>query len=419
VSDSVPNTDPQHQDSSKGIPHFHYPVEFRGKASEYFSIWIVNVLLCVITLYIYSPWAKVRTKRYFYGNTFIDNNSFDYLATPIQIFKGRVVAVLALIVATAVGAFVPFAGAVIFVLLAIATPWVIWRSLKFNARMTSFRNLRFGFQGKLKSIYGILIVAPVIVIGLLSLLAWIIEMTLSILLMGFFGSFVFYLIWPWIKRMLMSYTGNGHRYGTSSFATNYKTASVYGIYVLGILLGVFGIMLLLLLSWAAFSAVMFMVLGDFDAVREQLSGLTGGPGRFSIEGTTARVFALLLFLGGLLGYAYFKASLRNYRYGRATLAGKISFQSSVDTWSLYWVLISNYIVVRRLCRWRGRSRIGFRRGDWRSFRCRHGYRDLTALGGYCEHSRLLVRIWKFQASSRCAQGRKRSSHGAGRRRCCA
>jgi len=345
VSDTFPNAEAQIRDSSQGIPHLHYPVEFKGKAGEYFPIWIVNVLLCIITFYIYSPWAKVRTKRYFYGNTFIDNNSFDYLATPIQIFKGRVIAVVALIVATIVSVFLPSAGVVIFALLAIATPWVVWRSLKFNARMTSFRNLRFGFQGKLISIYGVLIVAPAIIIGLLAVLAFYIEMTLSYFSLGFLGSFGFYLIWPWIKRMLMSYTGNGHRYGTSSFAANYKTASVYGIYVLGFLLGVFSIIMVSLLFWAAFSAVMFIVLGDFDAVREQLSNLTGGPGRFSVQGTAAQVFFVLLFLGGLLGYSYFKATLRNYRYGRATLAGKISFQSSVDTWSLYWMLISNYIAL--------------------------------------------------------------------------
>jgi uncharacterized membrane protein YjgN (DUF898 family) len=42
---------------------------FTGGASEYFGIWIVNVLLSILTLGIYSAWAKVRNKRYFYGNT--------------------------------------------------------------------------------------------------------------------------------------------------------------------------------------------------------------------------------------------------------------------------------------------------------------------------------------------------------------
>ncbi len=43
--------------------------KFHGNASEYFGIWIVNILLTIITLSLYAPWAKVRRLRYFYGNT--------------------------------------------------------------------------------------------------------------------------------------------------------------------------------------------------------------------------------------------------------------------------------------------------------------------------------------------------------------
>ena len=38
-------------------------LKFTGKAGEYFRIWIVNVCLSVVTLGIYSAWAKVRRKR--------------------------------------------------------------------------------------------------------------------------------------------------------------------------------------------------------------------------------------------------------------------------------------------------------------------------------------------------------------------
>lgn len=46
-----------------------YTPQFRGTAKEYFKIWIVNVLLSIVTFGIYSAWAAVRTRRYFYGNT--------------------------------------------------------------------------------------------------------------------------------------------------------------------------------------------------------------------------------------------------------------------------------------------------------------------------------------------------------------
>ncbi len=65
---------------------------FTGSGKEYFGIWIVNTLLRIVTLGIYSPWAKVRKRRYFYGNTLLNDAPFDYLADPLAILKGWIVA---------------------------------------------------------------------------------------------------------------------------------------------------------------------------------------------------------------------------------------------------------------------------------------------------------------------------------------
>src|SRR5213595_3667807 len=71
--------------------------EFIGSGSEYFRIWIVNTLLTIVTLGIYSAWAKVRTMQYFYRNTRLDGASFDYHGRASAILKGRaIVFVLAL-----------------------------------------------------------------------------------------------------------------------------------------------------------------------------------------------------------------------------------------------------------------------------------------------------------------------------------
>ena len=47
-------------------------LEFRGDAREYFRIWAVNLCLTLLTFGIFSAWAKVRKKRYFYSNTVLD-----------------------------------------------------------------------------------------------------------------------------------------------------------------------------------------------------------------------------------------------------------------------------------------------------------------------------------------------------------
>lgn len=54
------------------------PFEFTGNGAEYFRIWIVNLVLTILTLGIYSAWAKVRHNRYFYGNTRMGVAAFEY-----------------------------------------------------------------------------------------------------------------------------------------------------------------------------------------------------------------------------------------------------------------------------------------------------------------------------------------------------
>ena len=68
-------------------PHMHR-FRFTGDASEYFGIWIVNLFLSIVTLGIYSPWAKVRKKRYFYGHTWVADSNFEYHGNPIAILEG-------------------------------------------------------------------------------------------------------------------------------------------------------------------------------------------------------------------------------------------------------------------------------------------------------------------------------------------
>lgn len=137
-------------DRSANEPHREIPFRFTGSASEYFRIWIVNLLLTILTLGIYSAWAKVRNKQYFYRHTFVEGSSFEYLANPMQILKGR------LIVATALGLLVvtqmysPVVYAVLIMLFLLLTPWVVVKALAFNAKNSAFRHVRFAFQGTVK-----------------------------------------------------------------------------------------------------------------------------------------------------------------------------------------------------------------------------------------------------------------------------
>lgn len=124
------------------------PFKFHGDGGEFFRIWIVNIVLTILTLGIYSAWAKVRTKRYFYGNTELAGDRFDYLGDPLAILRGRIIAIVLLLFYQGLVSFAPpaFAGLITLLFFA-ALPWIIYRALGFNAQMSSWRGIRFGFDG--------------------------------------------------------------------------------------------------------------------------------------------------------------------------------------------------------------------------------------------------------------------------------
>ena len=125
---------------------------FTGTTREYFGIWIVNVLLTIVTLGVYSAWAKVRRQRYFYGNTWLAGASFDYHARPVRILIGRLIVLGVLVAYNLALQFQPILGGLIAVALIFAAPWFVMRGLRFSARVTSYRNIRFDFTGNMAAL---------------------------------------------------------------------------------------------------------------------------------------------------------------------------------------------------------------------------------------------------------------------------
>ena len=135
-------------------------LSFSGSGKEFFGIWIVNVLLTICTLGIYSAWAKVRTVNYFYGNTKLEgNSSFSYTANPVSILKGRIIAFVVLMAYTFMSESSPLLGSLIFILVALLVPFVIVSSMKFKMYNTEYRGLRFGFVGTVGEAYKIFFIS--------------------------------------------------------------------------------------------------------------------------------------------------------------------------------------------------------------------------------------------------------------------
>ncbi len=126
-----------------------YRFQFHGTATEYFKIWFVNITLTILTLGIFSAWAKVRSNRYFYANTFLDGANFEYHAKPLSILVARLI-ILFIIVGGAVWAESNIEFNILYTTLfpLLFLPWALVRGLSFNARNSSYRNIRFHFKRK-------------------------------------------------------------------------------------------------------------------------------------------------------------------------------------------------------------------------------------------------------------------------------
>jgi len=137
-------------------------IAFTGSGSEFFGIWIVNILLTAITLGIYAAWAKVRTQKYFYNNTLLMNSGFDYTADPATILKGYIIAAVIFIAVYGVMfVFPPFAVVVAIAMILIA-PWIIVKSLAFNAKHSVYRGIRFKFNEDFGGAFGTFVGWPLL-----------------------------------------------------------------------------------------------------------------------------------------------------------------------------------------------------------------------------------------------------------------
>jgi len=181
--------------------------EFTADGWEYFRIWIVNLLLTVVTLGIYSAWAKVRRLQYFYRNTRLADASFEYHGTPMAILKGRLIGAGLLLVYIVAGKLNPLLGIAIALLISLAMPWLIVRSLRFKLHNSSYRGLRFAFTGSDRDAYRVFLLFPILTV-----------LTL-------------YLLTPFTHQRIKQYQHNNSKFGDTLFNFDASVGSFYGIYL--------------------------------------------------------------------------------------------------------------------------------------------------------------------------------------------
>ena len=146
---------------------------FYRSGSEYFRIWIVNLVLTIVTLGLYYPWAKVRRLRYFYNNTHIDNYAFDFHGDPRKMLRGFLLVWSMGVLYAIAGNVSHVAQTVMFAIFVAVWPALFQSSMQFRLANTSWRGLRFQFKGNVAGAYKVLLpmLLPALLIMLLGLWA--------------------------------------------------------------------------------------------------------------------------------------------------------------------------------------------------------------------------------------------------------
>jgi uncharacterized membrane protein YjgN (DUF898 family) len=277
------------------------PVEFKalftGAASEFFRIWIVNTLLTIVTLGVYAAWAKVRTRQYFYAHTLIDDYPFEYTGRPVAILRGNLFVGVGFLIYYLIGTFNPVFSSLVFAVFWAVLPFLIYKSLRFNARNSMYRNIRFRFTGTLKEGYVTFLLFPMLIPFTLGALA------------------------PYWAFRQKKYFFDHFTFGGSTNRFTGGAGEFYRIY---------------LLAGALLVGIVFLL---FVVV---------GGGAFTYGGTMQMGFvfaslapALFVFLF-VVAQQFIRARVTNYCWGRTEMA-PLRFRSTIKPSRLIWIQISNVV----------------------------------------------------------------------------
>ena len=317
------------------------PITFSGSGSEYFRIWIVNLLLTLVTLGLYFPWAKVRRLRYFYGNTAVAGHTLDFHGEPMRMLRGLLLVGALLVLYSVAGKLSPMAGLIALLIVAGVWPALFRASQQFRMANTSWRGLRFRFNGELRGAYVAML--PLFIPGALTLSAVLLTgdggaaagaLRSAVEALAGLTALAATLLFPLFLWLLKKYQHD--HYALGQIQTELRTGAG-SFYALG--LKTFGV---------AFAAgLVAMVVSTVVGGGGVLALATGGR-----RGVGAAAAAVALVLTLIVAYAavvlvilpYLTSRFQNLVWGR-TASPDIRFESDLRFWPLLRLTLKNWLLM--------------------------------------------------------------------------
>jgi uncharacterized membrane protein YjgN (DUF898 family) len=283
-------------------------MRFTGSGAEYFGIWIVNLLLTIVTIGVYSAWAKVRRLQYFYRHTELAGSSFDFHGSPIKILIGRLVALVMLIAYDYTVRIQSVWTLVVVGGIALIMPWLLRNSLRFRLYNTSWRGVRFHFRGTVARAYRVF------------------------LLYGILSFITIYIMAPFMHQRVKAYQHNNTWFGQTQCSFHARAGQFYKIY------------LLLLASLVAFGMIAGFsgIFGAFVAASEaQKHGGRVNP--YAVLKALVMLYGILLVVVVSIG-PVFRALIANLIWSN-TRVGEHRSECNIPPLGLIWITFSNLVLV--------------------------------------------------------------------------
>ncbi len=294
--------------SQSAAPLAPEQLHFTGSGTEYFGIWIVNLLLTIVTLGIYSAWAKVRRLQYFYRHTELAGSGFDFHGSPVRILFGRAIALVMLIAYNYSVRLHSRLTILILIGIAIVMPWLLRNSFRFRLYNTSWRGTRFHFRGTVAGAYRVF------------------------LLNGFLALITIYVMAPFMHQRLKAYQHDNSWFGRTRCSFHARAGQFYAIY------------LLLLAAVVVFAiAVGFSGIGGALAALSQVQKHGGHADPRAALRAVVILYGALILMGMTVG-PVFHALITNLIWNN-TRVGEHRIECNMSAPRLVWISVSNFALV--------------------------------------------------------------------------
>jgi uncharacterized membrane protein YjgN (DUF898 family) len=276
-------------------------VAYQGDALDLFVVMIKNVFLTLVTVGIYSPWARAARRRYLWKQVAIDGHRLEFTGTGKELFFGylKVMGGYLLLVGApqVVRHQSPGAGialqVVAGIIIAGLIPLAIYWSRRYLLGRTRWRGIRFGLEGEASEFAKL----------------WIKGGLLTIVTLGFYA--------PVFANRIYAAIMNHTRYGTARFSYDGPNKQAFKIAIKG-----------WILSMLTFGIYYFWYRAELQRFRMDHTHFDRAVGRMDVTGGLLLKVTLVNLFGNLLSLGI--AVPWTMTYTLRVLLSRVSFVGPVD-----------------------------------------------------------------------------------------